>query len=593
MAICGPNNIGFVNVHDSVALWTLPSARFRPGSTALITQSGTAAMVLAGDPRGLGLAYVITCGDEAVLTAADYLDHVVRDDRVQLVVLFLEAIRDPVAFSAAATLAADRGKKILALKVGRSDVGVRAVAAHTGALAGDDDVYDAFFRRHGIVRVADLDEMVQTAALFEAYPSPPRNRTAVPITMSGGVGALVADTAADAGVALPALSARTRDGIRAADPALNPQNPLDAWGLGYVEERFSAVLDALIAEDDIGVIAPVLSVPASGTAETWTARSAAGLLAERRLRSPAEFVLINSNGLGATDEQTLAVLDAARIPCLHGLPEALRAIGHWLGWRGPEMPGPEVDQAIARALRARDALVGTTLASRQTPTLAELGIPMAPTRAVRDADDAVTVAEQLGYPVVLKGIHPALPHKTEHGLVRLGLVDAAQVRAAFADASTTLRDTPGNPGDAEIVLQPTAAPGVDVVVAIRNDTPFGSLIIVGLGGIYVEVLREVSIRVGPVSHATAREMLEETRAAEVLRGARGRPAADVDALVDAVVALSHIGAASTDAIRALEINPLVVHECGRGVTGLDVLLETQPGVGVDASARSDLDGTPA
>ena len=239
MAICGPNNIGFVNIHDSVALWTLPSARFRPGATALITQSGTAAMVLAGDPRGLGLAYVITCGDEAVLTAADYLDHVVRDDRVQLVVLSSRRSATRLR-SAAATLAADQGKKILALKVGRSDVGVRAVAAHTGALAGDDDVDNAFFRRHGIVRVADLDEMVQTAALFEAYAEPPRNRTAVPITMSGGVGALVADVAADAGVVLPPLSTRTRDCIRAADPALNPQNPLDAWGLGYDEERFPA-----------------------------------------------------------------------------------------------------------------------------------------------------------------------------------------------------------------------------------------------------------------------------------------------------------------------------------------------------------------
>ena len=353
------------------------------------------------------------------------------------------------------------------------------------------------------------------------------------------------------------------------------------------------VLDALIAEDEIGVIAPVLSVPASGTAETWTARSAAGLMAERRLRSPAEFVLVNSNGQGATDEQTLALLDAARIPCLHGLPEAMRAIGHWLGWRGPEMPGPDVDEAIARALRTRDELAATMLTSRHTRTLAELGIPMAPTRAVRDADDAIAVAEQLGYPVVLKGIHPALPHKTEHGLVRLGLTDAAQVGAAFAAVSVTLRDAPGHPGDAEIVLQPTAGTGVDLVVAIRNDTPFGSLIIVGLGGIYVEVLREVSIRVGPVSQATALEMLEQTRAAELLRGARGRPAADVDALVDAIVALSHLGAAGTAAIRALEINPLVVHERGDGVTGLDLLLETQAGAGLDASARPDLDGTPA
>jgi acyl-CoA synthetase (NDP forming) len=218
MAICGPNNTGIVNLHDRVAMSTGLPMDQAAGPVAIITQSGSASLVLSEDTRGLGLGYVITAGNEAVVTASDYLDYVVSDERIRMVLLFLETIRDPDRFAHAAAEARRSGKRILTVKVGRSDVGKAAVMAHTGSLAGDDETYNAFFRKHGIVRVGDFDELIETAVLFKAYPEPPVKPHVVPITLSGGEAALVADLAAAANVSTPQFTGATLERIKAALP---------------------------------------------------------------------------------------------------------------------------------------------------------------------------------------------------------------------------------------------------------------------------------------------------------------------------------------------------------------------------------------
>jgi acetate---CoA ligase (ADP-forming) len=569
IALCGPNNMGLINVHDRTAIWTaLHLGELRPGPIAVISQSGSMALVLAQDERNLGLAYLVTAGNEAVLSAADYLDYVVRDERVKTVLLFLESIRDPARFAAAAWQAETRGKRILAIKSGASPRGKLLVTAHTDSLAGDDAVYDAFFRKHGVIRVRDLDEMLETAVLVTSYPSAPRARHFVPITLSGGEAALIADLSSQIGLELKPLAELTIERLKPAFPAFaKPNNPLDGWGLGFNAERFGEILDALCADESIGAIGLAIDAPAAGGADTVYAVAMAEHAA--RIAASGRPVIFFNNTAGAgPNRQVRAMLEPAGIPYLSGMRPALTAIAHWLGLRD-RAPGSTAGDAANDRWRARLARTGALDEQALRAMLCEAGVPMLSTRIVRSVDAAAQAAGALGYPVVLKGSSAHLPHKTEHKLVHLGLSSPEAVKAAYADLATRLRDLVpgGEPGD--IIVQPMLEGGVELIVGIRNDPAFGSLVIVGLGGIFVELIDSVAVRLGPIDLEQARAMLGETRAGDLLAGFRGRGPYDVAAAAAAIAAMSDFGAATEGLIESLEINPLVVLE--QGAFGVDVL----------------------
>ena len=254
IALNGPNNLGTLNRFERAALW--PSVLLdgtEAGPVALISESGSIAIATSQDERGLGLGYTITSGNEAVLTAGDYLGYLAGDARIKVVLLFLETIREPAIFAAAALKAHAAGQRVIALKVGVSESGSRAVQAHTGGIAGEDAVYDAFFRRLGILRVHDYDEMLELAALLSAYPEPPPNPHTVPITLSGGQAALLADLAERYRISTPELRPETLQGMSEAFPAFsNPRNPVDAFGLGWDEDRFAQIIAALVADPELG-----------------------------------------------------------------------------------------------------------------------------------------------------------------------------------------------------------------------------------------------------------------------------------------------------------------------------------------------------
>ena len=574
MAVCGPNNIGYFNVTRNVGLWTLPNAEFRRGSIGLIAHSGTASMVLGGDPNPLGLAYVITCGDEAVLSAADYLRYVVNDEAVRLVMLFIETIRQPEEFEAAAQQAADLGKQIIVLKVGRSAVGSRAVAAHTGGIAGEPEIYEALFRKLGIIQVQDMDEMIQTARLMAALPDGPRRPGVVPITMSGGIGALVADTAGDIGLELPPLSPATADAIRTANPALfTPQNPLDAWGLGWDPVLFPGVLSPLLAQDDVGTVALCLDVPASGRAETSTARSAAPLLAKTSGDTDVRFVLLNTNAQGTPDPETVAMLEAASIPVLMGVTESLRALEHWTHAPRARVHAPERTSSVPRLPTAQPGFL------HEAGLLTKAGITILTGIEVSDANEAVRAAEATGFPVVLKGLHPAVVHKSEADLVHLGAATPADVERSFSRIMAALERLGRDRSGAAVVVQQTIESDLELIIGVRNVARFGTFVVLGLGGIYVETLRKSAVRMAPLTADDIHGMLAELSLDEVLGSARGRPARDIAALISSIQALSNLAMANRDTVTTIEVNPVVVRRQGEGIVGLDLLVEYSAAAG--------------
>lgn len=569
MALAGPNNMGFVNVHDRICLYTprqLPP--IEPGPIAAITQSGSLSLILTEHERRLGFAYVITAGNEAVCTAADYLNFAIRDERVRVVVLFLEAIRNPQLFAEAALEAARLGKRIVVLKVGRTARGSAAVAGHTGAVTGDDDLYNAFFRRYGIIRANDIDELVETAILVSSHPSPPKNRKVIAITCSGGEAGLIADIGTQAGVQFSEFGKTTLEGLRPSLPVFaSPRNPFDVWGLGWNIDRFKGMLGALAADPDAGVLACSIDAPFAGGVDVAGSREMANACAEILPRTDKKIVFFN-NASGRLNPDVEQILGNAGIPYLSGMRAALASIALWTRL---ELPAGSARDQIVPCKHLPDPRSLSDPA--KTSLLEKAGIGMAPCIGVASATEAVAAARRLGYPVVLKGTAPDLPHKTEHGLVRLNLAEDAAVTRAYDELAPILAAHSKAGALATIVVQPMLPQGTQLLLGLRNDSAFGSAVVVGLGGTYVEISREVSLRIGPVDEAEALDMLRETRAGALLAGTRGQGPFDIEAAAAAIAALSRFGVEAREAFVTIEINPLIVLSRGKGAFGVDVVIE--------------------
>jgi acyl-CoA synthetase (NDP forming) len=562
IAICGPNNLGMMNVHDRVAMWSPRYMKvIEPGSLGVISQSGSVALILAEDERDVGFAYLVTAGNEAVLTVADYLAEMAKDDRVKIILLFLETIRDAKRFGEASLEAARRGKRIVALKLGSSAEGRALVKAHTGSLAGEDRLYDAYFKALNIIRVHDLDEMLETAVLLSKSTAalPPGNSVAV--TLSGGEAALIADLGGELGVKFPPLAPETLAALRPAYPPYSGiGNPVDAWGLGFAADRFRTVLDALLADPAINLIAFSVDAPGRGGGDVPYACVMAQACADAR--TDKRLVFFNNTSGSGVNAEVRAILDGANIAYLSGMRPALAAIRNVSALQSADAGGlspPVRDVPLPASEPECFQLLG------------KAGVGMVRAQAASSAADAVAVAGTFGYPVVMKGVAPHLPHKSDLGLVRLALASARDVERAFAELAHGLAAHARANSPGEIVVQETADDGVEIIVGVRNEKDFGSFVIVGLGGVLVEIANQASVRLGPVDAAEARAMLYETAAGKLLEGVRGKPPCDIDAAAAAIAAFSRFGAAQAERLAALEINPLIV---GRnGAKGVDLVLE--------------------
>lgn len=566
IVLAGPNNLGLVNVHDRTALWTQQYMKpVTPGPVGVISQSGSIALMLIEDERDLGFAYLVTTGNEAGATVADYLYQMAEDDRVKVILLFLETIRDPELFTAATAAAARRGKRIIALKVGASAGGQALVQAHTGSLAGEDKLYAAYFKALGIIRVRDLDEMIETAVLFCANPALPPSAQIAVVTLSGGEATLLADIGNELGMDFMALGPETLARLRPAFPGYATIcNPVDAWGLGFNEERFQLVVDALLADPALGTVAFSVDAPARRGEDVYFARAIAHTCLKVKTDKRIVFVNITTgNGVNAAVRK---LLDPAGIAYLSGMRAGLAALRNMIQLR-----------RTAPVVLPATAVNSIEDWPREEPArfrlLSAAGVPMVPTKIVDDRNAAVSAAELMGWPVAMKGVADHLPHKSEHGLVRLNLVDKQAVERAFDALQAALMRLarPGSHG--QIVVQKMAHAGVELILGIRNEPGFGSFVIVGPGGVLAELGNQASVRLGPVDATQAREMLEETAAATLLEGVRGQGPWDMAAAASAIAAFSRVGASYLETLITLEINPLIV---GRhGVAGVDVLAELQ------------------
>ena len=581
LLICGPNCYGVFNIRLGAATFSADLAEVRAGGVAVVSQSGGFSHAIAEHlmrQRAVGLSYIVSCGNQAGLTVEDYLEFLVTDEDTAVIGVFVEGFKRPERLRAVAARARARRKPIVALKVGRSENARQAMLAHTGSLAGAPEIVEAVFKQSGIVQVGSISEMIDTLALMSMAGGYARKgwRLAVLSGLGGECGNL-SDVADRVGMELPPLAAPTVETLRSFMPDFaNPRNPLDGTGAMYENPAlFPRVIDVLLHDEMIDVIAFNTRVnvpPASGWAP---ARNYTQTLCEAVRRGTDRLVLcFNSFAAGDLDQEVIRPLAEAGVPFLEGSETALLALRNLRAYRAfldrPVAPGP-AKPATAAGLPTGAA--GVLSGGEAMRLLHEFGIPLAQTHRAKDAEQAVRAAEAVGYPVVLKIDSPDILHKSDVGGVRLGCADATAVREGVRAMLEEVRRRAAAARLEGVLVQRMLAGGTEMIVGVKRDPLFGPAVVCGFGGIFVEVLRDVAVRVPPLDRAEALAMIAELRGVALLRGARGRPAADIDALADALVGVARLAETHAASLRALDINPLVVLDEGWGAIAVDWLIE--------------------
>lgn len=557
--ICGPNNLGLINAFEKMPL-TFSQYGDEPapaGPIAFVSQSGAFGTAVATRARslGIGFGYFVSTGNEADITAVEVLDEILDDPRVTVAVAYLEGIRDGARLVAVADKALFLKKPLILIKVGRYAVGKRAAVSHTGSLAGEDAVFDGVIRQHGVIRAYDEVQALDLAAAVATCPMPAAGGIGL-ITMSGGAGVLMSDCAEELRLDVPVLAPDTQAKLKSILPAYAPTtNPVDitAGGrLSLFSGMFNSTLNLVLADPGIAMCVVWLQH------RHKVAEEMANLFIETKRRVAKPFIVCwlyaPATAIAKMREAGVCVIEGTKrsIDAAAGLMQYGEARRRFVAGNNKGELGPGLQRTAARA--GTKSEVVSSIEAREL--LSRYGFGMVASRFAADPDHAVKCAEELGYPVAVKIESPDLPHKTEVGGVRLGLKTGEEVAAAASEVLAAVRARAPNAAIAGVLVQKMALAGVELVFGLRRDASFGPVVMLGLGGIFIEVLKDVVFASAPVSEADADFMLERLRGRAVLDGVRGRPGVDRASLAKAICALSHFAVAHPE-VAELDLNPVI------------------------------------
>jgi acetate---CoA ligase (ADP-forming) len=560
MAVCGGNCMGFLNLETGLRAcgYFMPES-LRAGPIAFISHSGSAFAAIAHNARDLRFNLLVSAGQEFVTTTADYIHYALGLDSTGVVALFLETVRDPANLRSALERAAQQRVPVVAIKVGRTERSRQLVAAHSGALAGDDGAYEALFDEYGVTRVAGLDEMADILELFAAGRRADSGDFAS-IHDSGGERALAIDVAADVGLRFAHLTSATRNRIASVlDEGLEPDNPVDAWGTGNDAEHIYFECMAAL-NDDPNVAAIALGVDL--TTEVWGDESYVAV-AQKAFASGHKPFAVMSNLAAAIDRADARTLRDSGVPVLEGTHNGMKAFRALFAYRDftTRAPVPDFLSDVARRERWSSRLADPQSEADALGLIASYGIPVVKASVAADERGALESAHRIGFPVVVKTAE-GVAHKSDAGGVWLDVADDDGVRAAYRSLSTTFGP--------RVTVAEQARPGVELALGIVNDDQFGPLVVAGAGGTLVELLADRRVALPPLDEARARRMIDSLRIRPLLDGVRGAPACDIDAVARTLVGVSHLACELRDSIGALDVNPLIATD--RGCVAVDALV---------------------
>ncbi|GAA5236303.1 acetate--CoA ligase family protein [Verticiella sediminum] len=567
--LLGPNCLGFMNIGRAVYATFSPvlsTGLVASGPVGIVSQSGAFAAYAYGmaRERGVGLSVWVATGNEADIQVADCIAWMANDPATRVIMAYLEGCTDGEKLKQALALARAVRKPVVIVKVGRSELGAKAAASHTAALAGDDAVFDALFRQYGVWRARTIDEFFDVAHCLAVSPLPAHGSVGL-LTVSGGVGVLMADEAAELGLDVAPMPGEAQARIRARVPFAGTMNPVDVTGQVTADpELLPLAAHTMLAQGGYGAL--VIFLAAAGLTPAMQAMQLR--LAHELTAAHPDRLLMFSTLADAAHQRALAARGCLTFPDPSRALRVLAAADFFR--RQFSVPPSLPEQASERtALRLEPGLRNEADA---LALLREHGIASPAIRRAVSREQACAAAQALGFPVAMKVLSAALPHKTEAGGVVLGVNDLAQAAQAYDRIRERVAAAVPDAAIDGVLVAPMVAGGVECILGAHRDPVLGAVVMLGAGGVNVELMRDVSFRLAPVDRQQARAMIDELKSAPLLRGFRGAPVADVEALADAIVRLSRLAFDAGETLAAIDINPLRVMPVGQGVLALDALV---------------------
>lgn len=576
MLLCGPNCLGIVSHENRFCGYSAVLPKMSgDGVVAVASQSGSIAIAINKSPRDFDFSYLVSSGNEVGLSISDYLDHFLRDEKTRVAGAFIETLKDPAKFQTVAREAYAARKPIVVLKTGRSRMGEAASVAHTGGLVGSFKAHEALFRQIGVVQCQDIDEWFDCLEIFR-FAKAPRSRGLGLIGVSGGENALVLDHAEELGLDVPSLSAAGEQRLRTMLPWFTrPTNPIDPTGdLGKDPSFFARYLDVLADEPDVGIV--VVSQDSPAVFDQLVVQA----MVEAAARTQKQFVFLNNISVPLRKDLQ-DMLHAAGIPVVLGLRTGMTAIRRMIDYHLPQhqiasRSSESADKAAPadglRLVRSAGRVLNEVNSKR---LLAIHGMRAVGETIVSSEEAAVVAATEFGFPVVAKVISADIAHKASIGGVRLGLYDAEAVRLAYREV---LRNAGLSCPDGKIdgvLIQPMVDRGVELLFGIKKDAQLGNVVVFGLGGVWVEAMKQVSMRLAPLTSADARKMIEEVGAVHEIIKKLGNSDAIIDQIVGYLLGLSDIASIEEYAIEEIDINPAILNVERQAIDIVDALVVRQ------------------
>jgi acetate---CoA ligase (ADP-forming) len=580
--ICGPNCIGIVNFNANIALsfsQFLEVDSFRPGNIGFISQSGAlgGSMANRAQDNGVGLSCFISSGNEADLDVSDYIKHLVLyDEKTTVIAAIIEGFKDGSKFIEAAELALFHRKPLIVLKIGETDIGKKAAASHTGSMTGADAVVDAVFNQKGVIRARNYDELFQTASLFSKNRIPKGNRIGI-LSTSGGAGIIMADNYAKLGLAVPEPSQTTMENASKEFSSFGQvTNPFDLTGKIFSDpEIFKRCLKYFVADQNFDIIQVNMSMVA-GQASIDRAMQLLEVV------NDSNKPVVTWWAAGSLSDPGVKTLNGSTIASFKSPDRCAAAVNsltkyyHQLPLKKTVSHNTEKHSGCSKAKIQAAELIkagNSNLSEHDSKSLLSLyGIPVTREKLVHSIDDAIRYAEAVGFPVVLKVDSPDIPHKTEARIISLNIDSRKTLIKSYENIMNNAHLFNPKARINGITVQEMALGGTEVMAGMSHDPQFGPIIAFGLGGIFVEALKDISLRVAPFSESDAEEMVKEIKGFAILNGLRNKARADIGAIIAMLQNLSKLVDDFKEEIAEIDINPLIVFDEGQGVKALDALI---------------------
>jgi acetyltransferase len=581
MRICGPNTNGLLNVHEGISLgYSFAQEVAIPGGLGYVTQSG--ALLSATVPRfarrNVGMSYFVGAGNQADLEVFDFVRYLIDDPKTKAIAVYVEGFNDPRKFPEVADLALEKGKPIAMLKVGRSELAVKAAKSHTGSLVGSDAVVDAICKQKGIARVDDFDELIAVSSVFLKCNLPKGNRVGV-ISSSGGAIGMIADRTMDVDLRFVDVSDKTKKEASKVLPWYGEfKNPFDIAGAGSRATQdidlARAAVNFVLNDENIDILLAVITpMDRRGTQNYLQAIVEASKTSEKPviLFSPMASLREEEDEIFARGDIPMLTDSAECAKALDALIKFSRALERRR--ESKEASGPSVSINVKDIEKGLQKLGRKILSENESKKLlSQYGILSTEEALAGTSEEAVKIAAKIGYPVVLKVDSPDIPHKTEAGVIKIGISNKSELIDAYNGIMGNAKKYAPEAKIRGVLVQEMVSNAREVIVGLSYDPQFGPVIMFGLGGIFVEVFKDVSLRTAPLTRADAEDMIKEVKGYETLKEFRGKPEADVEGIVDVLIKVSRLATDLGDVLSEIDINPLMVLDKGKGVKAADALV---------------------